>query len=131
MDNHYYHIPSKCKQKNGSGRRQGRRQGRAGSYNNVATFTICAPWLAECGFDDLEMAAGKAPDMSHLDAGICPFIEREVEEAGATTSAEILAAVAAAWKKITPAMCEKISKRVRANKHFKASDSAERRKLLQ
>uniref|UniRef100_A0A7S0LJ65 Uncharacterized protein n=1 Tax=Coccolithus braarudii TaxID=221442 RepID=A0A7S0LJ65_9EUKA len=25
------------------------------------------------------MAAGKAPDMSQLDAGVCPFMEREVE----------------------------------------------------
>ena len=40
------------------------------------------------GFDGgLEMAAGKAPDMSYLDAGICPFMEREVEEAGAQSAA--------------------------------------------
>eukprot|EP00962_Isochrysis_galbana_P036861 scaffold12822_cov112-Isochrysis_galbana.AAC.1 len=48
-------------------------------------------------FDSVDVAAGKAPDMSHLDledldldAGIClslffvrsPFMERQVEEAG-------------------------------------------------
>ena len=48
------------------------------------------------------MAAGKAPDMSHLDAGICPFMEREIESAGAQTADQIRAAVAAAWKKVTP-----------------------------
>ena len=75
------------------------------------------------------MAAGKAPDTSHLDAGVCPFIEREVEEAGAQTADEIRAAVAAAWKKITPDMCQKISKRVRVNMK-QVIDSAERRQLL-
>ena len=53
--------------------------------------------------------------MSHLDAGICPFMEREVEKAGAETPAQIRAAVRKAWKKVTPAMCEKIAKRVRRN----------------
>ena len=34
----------------------------------------------------VQLAAGKAPDMSHvLDAGVCPFMEREVEKAGALT----------------------------------------------
>lgn len=68
-----------------------------------------------CGFTKIEMAAGKAPDMSHLDAGICPFLEREVEESGATSAEEIRAAVLAAWNKVTPDTCEKISKRVRKN----------------
>ena len=63
----------------------------------------------------VKMAAGKAPDMSHLDAGICPFIEKEVEEAGAETPAQIRAAVRKAWKKVTPEMCVKISNRVRRN----------------
>ena len=61
------------------------------------------------------MSAGKAPDMSHHDAGVCPYMEREVENSGAQTAAEIRAAVAAAWKKITPEMCINISKRVRKN----------------
>ena len=63
----------------------------------------------------LEMAAGKAPDMSYLDAGICPFMEREVEEAGAQSADEIRVAVKAAWKKVTPEMCVRIAKRVRRN----------------
>ena len=42
-------------------------------------------------------------------------MEREVEATGATTAAEIRAAVAKAWKKITPAMCRAISARVRKN----------------
>ena len=56
-----------------------------------------------------------APDMSHLDAAVCPFMEREVEQSGAQTADEIRAAVKAAWKKITPAMCHAISARVRRN----------------
>ena len=63
----------------------------------------------------VELAAGKAPDMSHLDARVCPFMEREVEKAGAQTAKEIRAAVKAAWKKITPAMCRAIAARVRGN----------------
>ena len=73
----------------------------------------CAAKGDKCGFDELEMAAGKAPDMSHLDAGVCPFMEREVEDAGAETADEIRAAVAAAWKKLTPEMCKKISNEAR------------------
>ena len=53
--------------------------------------------------------------MSHLDAGVGPFMERAVEEVGAQTVEEIRAAVKAAWKKITPAMCRAISARVRRN----------------
>ena len=67
------------------------------------------------GFDKIELAAGKAPDMSQLDAGLCPFMEREVNEAGAETADEIRDAMAKAWAKVTPEMCEKISKKVRIN----------------
>ena len=69
----------------------------------------------DSGFDEIALAAGKAPDMSHCDAALCPFMEREVELAGAQTADEIRAAVRAAWKKVTPAMCVAISHRVRAN----------------
>ena len=61
------------------------------------------------------MAAGKAPDMSQLDAGVCPYMEREVEAAGAKNQVEIRAAVKAAWAKLTDADCVKISKKVRSN----------------
>ena len=62
-----------------------------------------------------QMAAGKAPDMSQLDAGVCPYMEREVEAAGAKNQVEIRAAVKAAWAKLTDADCVKISKKVRSN----------------
>ena len=68
-----------------------------------------------CGFDEIEIAAGKAPGMSHLDAAVCPVMERRVEEAGAKTPDEIRAAVKAAWKEVTPDMCLAISARVRQN----------------
>ena len=51
--------------------------------------------------------------MSHLDAAICPFMEREVEHAGAHTAEEIRAAVKAAWKRVTPEMCKRVARRVR------------------
>jgi len=47
----------------------------------------------DTGFDKIELAAGKAPDMSHLDAGVCPFMEKAVNEKGAETEQEIRAAV--------------------------------------
>ena len=63
----------------------------------------------------VDITAGKAPDMSHLDAAICPFMEREVEHAGAHTAEEIHAAVKAAWKRVTPEMCKRVARRVRDN----------------
>ena len=63
----------------------------------------------------VELAAGKAPDMSQLDAGICPNVERFVENSGAVTVEEIRAAVKDAWKAITDEMVVKISKKVRQN----------------
>ena len=48
-------------------------------------------------------------------AGVCPYMEREVEAAGAKNQAEIRAAVKAAWAKLTDADCVKISKKVRSN----------------
>lgn len=79
----------------------------------------CQALVAEgdnLGFDGgIEMAAGKAPDMSHLDAGVCKVMEDTVEAEGAETADEIRAAVKKAWKKITPAFCERVSKRVFKN----------------
>jgi len=70
----------------------------------------------KCGFDGgIEMAAGKAPDMSHLGAGVCKVIEDSVEAEGAGAADEIRAAVKKAWKKITPAFCERVSRRVFKN----------------
>ena len=51
----------------------------------------------------VELAAGKAPDMSHLDAGVCKVMENAVEKAGAQTPDEIRKVVKEMWKaKITP-----------------------------
>ena len=58
------------------------------SCNEISPLieTMCLPVFGGGGgfdggicFDELHMSAGKAPDMSHLDAGVCPFMEREVE----------------------------------------------------
>lgn len=64
----------------------------------------------------VELAAGKAPDMSHLDAGVCKLMENAVEKEGAQSANEIRAVVQKVWKaKITPAYCLKISKHIRKN----------------
>ena len=64
----------------------------------------------------VELAAGKAPDMSHLDAGVCKVMENAVEKAGAQTPDEIRKIVKQVWKvKITPEYCVKISKHIRKN----------------
>ena len=77
---------------------------------------FCSDGTLEELFDGgVEIAAGKAPDMSHLDAGVCPHMERAVNAQGAETEAEIDAAVNKVWKKITPEFCTRVSKRVRTN----------------
>ena len=64
----------------------------------------------------VDVAAGKAPDMSHLDAGVCKTMENDVEREGAQSREEIREVVQKVWKaKITPAYCLRISKRVRKN----------------
>ena len=77
----------------------------------------------------VELAAGKAPDMSHLDAGVCKLMENAVEKEGAQSANEIRAVVQNVWKaKITPAYCLKISKHIR-KKHARG-DCAQGRKFL-
>ena len=61
------------------------------------------------------LAAGKAPDMSPLDAGVCPYMERMVEKAGAETAAEIRKAVTKAWSGLNAEICKRIMLRVRRN----------------
>ena len=46
---------------------------------------------------------------------MCKVIEESVEAGGAETADEIRAAVKKAWKKITPAFCERVSRRVFKN----------------
>jgi len=53
--------------------------------------------------------------VSLCDTGAFPFLEREVENAGASTKAEIDHAMQAAWAKITPEICRSIADRVRLN----------------
>ena len=66
-------------------------------------------------FDKVEVLAGKAPDMSMCDAGFCPWLERKIEDAGATTADEIRTAATQAWATIDRTMCERVALRVRKN----------------
>ena len=64
----------------------------------------------------VDIAAGKAPDLSHLDAGVCKTMEQAVERDGALTPDEIREVVHRVWEaKITPEYCVRISKHVRKN----------------
>ena len=64
----------------------------------------------------VELVAGKAPDLSHLDAGVCKTMEQYVDRAGALTADEIRTAVQRCWEeKITPDYLTRISKHVRRN----------------
>ena len=69
----------------------------------------------QAAFDGgVDIAAGKAPDMSHLDAGVCKTMEQAVSRAGALTADEIREVVHRVWEaKITPEYCVRISKHVR------------------
>jgi hypothetical protein len=85
---------------------------RAPAYQGVAKDKAVQAAFA----GGVEIAAGKAPDMSHLDAGVCKVMENAVEKAGALTSDEIRKVVQKVWKaKITPEYCLKISKHIRKN----------------
>ena len=85
---------------------------RAPAYQGVAKDKA-----VQAAFDGgVEIAAGKAPDMSHLDAGVCKVMENAVEKEGAQTPDEIRKVVQKVWKaKITPEYCLKISKHIRKN----------------
>ena len=65
--------------------------------------------------DEKWFSEHKAPDMSPLDTGLCPYMEREVEAAGAVTADEIRKAVRKAWKGITRDIITNVMKRVRRN----------------
>ena len=66
-------------------------------------------------FDEVIIQPGRSPDVSLCDAGAFPFLEREVEKAGASTKVEIDRATQAAWAQITPGICRSIADRVRRN----------------
>ena len=56
-----------------------------------------------------------SPDFSMLDASIFPTLEKECNDKGAQTVAEIEAAVKAIWRKLNKEACEKAARRVEAN----------------
>ena len=58
---------------------------RAPAYQGVAKDKA----VQEAFDGGVEIAAGKAPDMSHLDAGVCKVMENAVEKEGAQTPDEI------------------------------------------
>ena len=83
---------------------------KAGCHNCKATLALCNEL-----FDEVILQPGKSPDMSMLDAGVFPWMEREVESRGATTKAEIRAAANAVFAALTPTMLGRVADRVRRN----------------
>ena len=83
---------------------------KAGVHKSKATLALCHEL-----FHEVILQPGKSPDMSMLDAGVFPWMEREVESRGATTKAEIRAAANAVFAAPTPMMLGRVADRVWRN----------------
>ena len=57
----------------------------------------------------------KSPDLSMLDAGVFPWMERQQQASGATTTEEIRGSVMGVWRALQPSMLKKVADRVRRN----------------
>ena len=66
-------------------------------------------------FDHVCLQTPKSPDLSMLDAGVFPWMERQQQESGATTKEEIRGSVMGVWRKLQPSMLKKAADRVRRN----------------
>ena len=66
-------------------------------------------------FDHVCLQTPKSPDLSMLDAGVFPWMERQQQESGATTKEEIRGSVMGVWRKLQPSMLKKVADRVRLN----------------
>ena len=66
-------------------------------------------------FDHVCLQTPKSPDLSMLDAGVFPWMERQQQESGATTKEEIRGSVMGVWRKLQPSMLKKVADRVRRN----------------
>ena len=66
-------------------------------------------------FDHVCLQTPKSPDLSMLDAGVFPWMERQQQESGATTTEEIRGSVMGVWRKLQPSMLKKVADRVRRN----------------
>ena len=74
---HHRRVPEDDPAQDLQGRSQEARPGPITSLHDKAPcYQSVVGEKAFCGFDDIELtlAAGKAPDMSHLDAGVCPLM---------------------------------------------------------
>ena len=72
-------------------------------------------WVKEAGFDELVLQSPTSPDFSLLDASIFPTLEKECNDCGAVSVAEIEAAVKKVWRKVDIAACKKAAERVAKN----------------
>ena len=66
-------------------------------------------------FDHVCLQTPKSPDLSMLDAGVFPWMERQQQTSGATTTEEIRGSVMGVWRKLQPSMLKKVADRVRLN----------------
>jgi hypothetical protein len=71
--------------------------------------------LLESLFEEVFNQPGKSPDTSMLDAGVFPWMEREVDERGCTSKADIHKAVMSVWRTLSPEMLGRVADRVRRN----------------
>jgi len=58
------------------------------------------------------LQTAKSPDMSMLDAGLFPWMERQQQASGATTTDEIRGSVMGVWRALKPEMLGRIGDRM-------------------
>lgn len=66
-------------------------------------------------FDNVYFQTSKSPDLSMLDAGVFPWMEREQQARGALTAQEIRDSTMAVWRALKPEMLGKVANRIRRN----------------
>lgn len=59
-------------------------------------------------FKKVHFQPASSPDFNMLDAGVFPYLEREMNKKGAKTKEQTLKAVPEIWKTVTPEMCTNV-----------------------
>ena len=66
-------------------------------------------------FDHVCLQTPKSPDLSMLDAGVFPWMERQQQTSGASTTEEARGSALGGWRALQPSMLKNFADRVRRN----------------
>ena len=66
-------------------------------------------------FDHVCLQTPKSPDLSMLDVGVFPWMERQQQASGASTTEETWGSALGGWRALLPSMPKKVADRVRRN----------------